>query len=62
MTWYSMVNRAKPNTDNLGLNVTGVKIETVMLDEDSKFQLNHRVPAPTYSYGKTAGIVEFGWY
>ena len=52
-----MVNRAKPNTDKLGLNVTGMKIETVMLDEDSKFLLNHRVPAPTHVYGKTAELI-----
>ena len=52
-----MVNRAQPNTDKLGLNVTGMKIETVMLDEDSKFLVNRRVPAPTYVYGKTAELI-----
>ena len=52
-----MVNRTKPNTDKLGLNVTGMKIETVVLDEDGKFLLNRRVPAPTYSYGETAELI-----
>lgn len=52
-----MFNRAKPNTDKLGLDVTGMKIETVLLDEDGKFLLNRRASAPAYSYRETAKLI-----
>ena len=52
-----MVNRAEPLTDKLGVDVSSMRIETVMLDEDGKFLLSRCVLAPIYSYSETAELI-----